>query len=98
LPGGEGRPDDLLDMLGAGGGIEQQFCFSGQGAALWIEENPADGVGDRTTTRFTGGQNRMPPTFKGLGEAPDLRSLATSLDSLEGNENAVRGHVDSCLS
>jgi hypothetical protein len=87
---GQGRPDDLVDMLGAGGGIEQQLRPRLKGSAVWVEKDTADGVGNRTPTRFPGDQNLKPALAQSLSQQADLGGLDAALDSLECIE---KGHL-----
>ena len=84
--GVEGGTDDLVDVLGAGRGVQKELADRRHDGIPGVEDEPADLVAYRRAARLPGQDVIDPSVLEGVRQKLDLRRLAGSFDSLEGDE------------
>ena len=82
----DSRRDELRDMLGPGGTMQECFSTWLEVSQVTVEEKCPDGFTNRRTAGLTGKDYGPAGDADAIGELSRLRRLARPVDSFEGDE------------
>lgn len=88
-------PDGLVNMLGAGGGIKQQFGGGPHDLVAWVQQDFTNGFGNGGAAGLAGNEHVATFLPEALFQQADLRALTAAFYALEGDEEA--SHSDTTL-
>ena len=88
--------DDVVDVLGLVGGVEQGLGAVGQVAGRRVEHDAPQLLADRRVTGLEGEQDGLAALDEPVAQQPRLGGLAGPLAALEAHEEPVLG-IDPCI-
>lgn len=90
---GEGRQNDLVDVLGAGSEHERHFRKRREPRRGRVQQHVAYLFTRGCAARFAGDSDGEAVGAQGPRQFLDLRALTTAVKTFEGDEFSARGHV-----
>jgi len=83
------RADDLLDQVGARGGVEQRLRARRHAVRLRVEQQVADGFAQLGAAGLSGHEHHVAPLTQRRGEEIHLRRLAAAVQAFKADEKAL---------
>ncbi len=90
---GEGRKDDLVDVLSAGGEHQRHFGERGQPGRGGVQQDLANAFAGRGAAGFAGDSDGETMGAQGASQFLELRAFAAAIESFEGDKFSARGHL-----